>query len=101
MVSSREMVFSGLLVIFAIATLGDIPSTKKGTRTNKSAANTAPPKNAFQNTFIMANFTRVLRRQPTWRVNNVMGKESGLPSVCSCRYRQTPEYTTRIGSPRI
>ena len=28
-------------------------------------------------------------------------KESGLPSAYSCRYRQTPEYTTRIGSPRM
>ena len=66
-----EMVFKGLLVIFAITTLGDIPSTKKGTRTNKSIANTTPIKNDFQNTFIMANFTRVLLRQPAWRNYNV------------------------------
>lgn len=28
-------------------------------------------------------------------------KKVGCLSVFSCRYRQTPEYTTRIGSPRI
>lgn len=70
-VSMSEMVFKGLLVIFAITTLGNVPSTKKGTRTNKSIANTTPIKNDFQNTFIMANFTRVLRRQPAWRFYNV------------------------------
>ena len=63
--------FNGLLVIFAIAMLGDIPSAKKGTNINTSIAHTAPPKNAFQKTFIMANFTRVLRRQPAWRNYNV------------------------------
>ena len=65
------MIFKGLLVIFAIAMLGDIPSTKKGTNINKSIAHTAPPKNDFQKTFIMANFTRVLLRQPAWRNYNV------------------------------
>ena len=75
-----EMVFKGLLVIFAITTLGDIPSTKKGTRTNKSIANTTPIKNAFQKTFIMANFTRFLRRQPTWRfLQCLLLKKVGCP----------------------
>ena len=65
------MIFKGLLVIFAIAMLGDIPSAKKGTNINTSIAHTAPPKNASQKTFIMANFTRVLLRQPAWRIYNV------------------------------
>ena len=66
-----EMIFNGLLVIFAIAMFGDIPSAKKGTNINTSIAHTAPPKNAFQKTFIMTNFTRVLLRQPAWRFYNV------------------------------
>ena len=49
----------------------------------------------------MANFTRVLRRQPTWRFYNVVVKESGLPTVFSCRYRQTPEYTRINGKSRL
>ena len=50
-VSRIDMIFKGLFVIFAIATLGDIPSANKGIRINRSAAHTAPPKNAFKNTF--------------------------------------------------
>lgn len=70
-VSRIDMIFKELFVIFAIATLGDIPSANKGIRINRSAAHTAPPKNAFKNTFIMANFTRLLRRQPAWGIYNV------------------------------
>lgn len=51
--------------------------------------------------FIMANFTRVSADSQLGRFTMFIVKESGLPSVFSCRYRQTPEYTTRIGSPRI
>ena len=43
-VSRIDMIFKGLFVIFAIATLGDIPSANKGIRINRSAAHTAPPK---------------------------------------------------------
>lgn len=49
----------------------------------------------------MANFTRVSADSQLGRFTMFIVKESGLPSVFSCRYRQTPEYTTQIGSPRI